>query len=122
MAECFWRCQNDHSVARPPHAPLRYRRDRQRQLALQEPRLSLATERPELAPVGPQEPPARAASASCGHSATRGSPLWTTGTSHQHQGQFWAPIAGQYLKPIDKLRDLKRDQVSTQRALTILEA
>ena len=32
------RRQDDHRLARPPHASLRHRRDRQRQLALQEPR------------------------------------------------------------------------------------
>ena len=37
-----------------------------------------------------------------GHSAPRGSPLWTTGTSSRHQrGQFWKPIGGQYSKPFD---------------------
>ena len=33
------RRQDDHGAARPPHPPLRDRRDRQRELALQEPRL-----------------------------------------------------------------------------------
>jgi hypothetical protein len=31
--------EDDHGPARPPHPPLRHRRDRQRELALQEPRL-----------------------------------------------------------------------------------
>src|SRR6185369_2532061 len=38
--ERVWRSQNDHSAARPPHSSLRHRRDGQRKLALQEPRLS----------------------------------------------------------------------------------
>ena len=34
------RPQNDHGPARPRHPPLRYRRDRQRQLALQKPQIT----------------------------------------------------------------------------------
>ena len=34
------RRQDDHRAPRPPHPPLRHRRDRKRELALQEPRLS----------------------------------------------------------------------------------
>ena len=40
MAERLRRRQDDHRAARSPHPPLRHRRDRQRQLALQEPRLT----------------------------------------------------------------------------------
>jgi hypothetical protein len=36
-----------------------------------------------------------------GHSATPGSPLWTTGTSRRAGGQFWTPIGGQDSTPID---------------------
>src|SRR6185312_7907124 len=39
MAVGFWRRQNDRSPSRPPHTSLRHRRDRQRELAVQEPRL-----------------------------------------------------------------------------------
>ncbi len=46
MAQRLRRSQNDYRIARSPHAPLRHRRDRQRELALQEPRLS------RLAPPG----------------------------------------------------------------------
>ena len=35
--------KDDHRTARPPHPPLRHRRDRQRELALQEPRLTRAS-------------------------------------------------------------------------------
>jgi DNA replication protein DnaC len=42
MAERLWRSENDHCLARPPHASLRHRRDRQRKLALQAPRLTAA--------------------------------------------------------------------------------
>ena len=45
MAERLRRRQDDHRAARPPDPSLRHRRDRQRQLALQEPRLSHATPR-----------------------------------------------------------------------------
>ena len=40
MAERLWRSEDDDRAARPPHPSLRHRRDRQRKLALQEPRLS----------------------------------------------------------------------------------
>ena len=40
MADRFRRPQNDDGLAGPPHPPLRHRRDRQRELALQEPRLN----------------------------------------------------------------------------------
>jgi hypothetical protein len=39
MAECLRRSEDDHRTARSSHTPLRHRRDRQRELALQEPRL-----------------------------------------------------------------------------------
>jgi hypothetical protein len=39
IAERVRRSKDDHRAARPPHPSLRHRRDRQRQLALQEPRL-----------------------------------------------------------------------------------
>src|SRR5213595_1318192 len=38
MAQRVRRCQDDDRAARPPDPPLRHRRDRQRQLALQKPR------------------------------------------------------------------------------------
>ena len=40
MAERLWRPKDDDRAARSPHPSLRHRRDRQRKLALQEPRLS----------------------------------------------------------------------------------
>src|SRR5271167_4273483 len=40
MAERLRRSENDDHAARPPHPSLRHRRDRQRKLALQKPRLS----------------------------------------------------------------------------------
>ena len=36
-----------------------------------------------------------------GHSASRGSPLWTTGINRHAGGQFWTPMRGQYSTPID---------------------
>ena len=41
MAERVRRPKDDHRAPRSPHAPLRHHRDRQRELALQEPRLSV---------------------------------------------------------------------------------
>src|SRR6267378_631187 len=38
MAQRVRRCQDDNRAARPPYSPLRHRRDRQRQLAIQKPR------------------------------------------------------------------------------------
>ena len=40
MGERVRRRQDDHRAARPAHAPLRHHRDRQRQLALQEPQIA----------------------------------------------------------------------------------
>jgi len=40
MAERLRRSEDDHRIARSPHASLRHRRDRQRKLALQKPRLN----------------------------------------------------------------------------------
>ncbi len=48
------RRQDDHRHARPPYPSLRHHRDRQHQLALQEPKL---TSPPDLIHVGAQEPP-----------------------------------------------------------------
>ena len=60
MAERVRRRQDDHRAPRSPHPPLRHRRDRQRKLALQEPRLTLPPF-PPVAPVGAQAPPAPSA-------------------------------------------------------------
>ena len=49
MAERIRRCQNDHRLARSAHPPLRHCRDRQRELALQEPRLR--TQAARIAPA-----------------------------------------------------------------------
>jgi transposase len=46
MAQRLRRSEDDHRVARPPHSPLRHRRDRQRKLALQKPRLILKPSAP----------------------------------------------------------------------------
>ena len=88
MAERLRRPKDDHCTARSPHPPLRHRRDRQRQLALQEPRLT-----PHLPPractggsTGTPRAPLR--QPRHGHSATRGSPLWTTGTSRSPKGSI----------------------------------
>ena len=77
------------ALARPPHASLRHRRDRQRKLALQEPRLTvqtrLAPHRTALAPAAqPRPAPPRRALPSAPF--TRG---------------FWTPILGPFLAPIE---------------------
>jgi len=46
MAERVLRCQDDDGAPRPAHPPLRHHRDRQRELALQEPRLIGAPDLP----------------------------------------------------------------------------
>ena len=54
------RPQDDHGATRPAHPPLRDRRDRQRELALQEPILNQRGRAcGPVAPVGQQEPPTR---------------------------------------------------------------
>src|SRR5271170_4141712 len=59
MADRLRRSQDDDGAARPPHSPLRYRRDRQRKLALQEPRLN-----------SPRSPRCATPTSSAGASAT----------------------------------------------------
>ena len=58
MADRVRRSQDDHGPARPHHPPLRHRRDRQRQLALQTPQLTLHEERQARVepPVGLRPP------------------------------------------------------------------
>ena len=57
MAQRIRRCQDDDHIARPADPPLRHRRDRQRRLAVQKPRLTHIAS--PLAPVGPQARRAR---------------------------------------------------------------
>ena len=87
------------------HPSLRYRRDRQRQLAAQKPELkpSPRTPHPAVDPVGPQEPPtAGTASAWGARSAGRGPLLWTTGTT-AWQPKKGVPIARRYGVPVQRL-------------------
>ena len=58
MADRVRRPEDDDGLAGPPDPPLRHRRDRQRELALQEPRLTGRTglPRPALAPAAQPEP------------------------------------------------------------------
>src|SRR5205085_4371071 len=78
MAERVRRRQDDNGAARPPHASLRDRRDRQRVLALQTPRLTVTPACP-----GGQTDTSRAAlrRPRGGRSAPRGSLLFATGTT-----------------------------------------
>ena len=84
MAIRLRRPQDDHRAARPSHSSLRDHRDRQRELALQEPLLSLR--RPCLRPGCPGGPTGTPHAASLRvaqgrYTKPRGSPLLTTGTT-----------------------------------------
>src|SRR5712691_10559543 len=57
MAERLRRRQDDDGVARPPHPPLRHSRNRQRELAFQEPHLTSPSEPIADRPRGPTAPP-----------------------------------------------------------------
>src|SRR5690606_29891926 len=83
MALGLRRRQNDHGAARPADPPLRHRRDRQRQLALQEPSLTIS-------PRGPN------ACATLTSSGVRPAPQQSSAG-----GQYWTPIGGQCSTPID---------------------
>ena len=100
MAERLRRRQDDHGPARSPHPSLRHRRDRQRELALQEPRLTVrlptgcpggctGTSRAVRSPVRLEHARSR-----------RGPLLCTTGTTSSG-GQHWTPIGGQSCEPFD---------------------
>ena len=94
--------KDDHRTARPPHPPLRHRRDRQRELALQEPRLNTASAAPGLHRWVHRNPPRAAASASL--RALRDARVPPMDYRHKpitQRGQFWTPIGGQYSTPID---------------------
>ena len=117
------RPEDDHCTARPSYPPLRYRRDRQRQLALQEPRLtpySPATRACTGGSTGSPRAPLR--KPRHGRSATRGSPLWTTGTSRSLRGQFWTPIKGQYSTPIDNVAIATSSARTARRIIGVLRA
>src|SRR5216684_7431710 len=78
MAERVWRREDDDRAARPPDPSLRNHRNRQRELARQEPCLSATPACP-----GGSTGTSRAALRRTrgGRSAPRGSLLWTTWTS-----------------------------------------
>ena len=57
MAHRVRRRQDDHRAARPPHPPLRHRRDRQRELAVQEPRLIVRSPNPSSTAISPSAQP-----------------------------------------------------------------
>src|SRR5580658_6739011 len=109
MALRLRRRQDDDGPARPAYPPLRDRRDRKRELALQEPRLSRKTPAPgspppRVPPVGTQAPPTRVApSLVRALRVARGALLCTTGITRQ-RGQHWTPIRGQYCAPFDTFR------------------
>ena len=88
------------ATARPSHAPLRHRRDRQRELALQEPRLIPPVHRDLHRWAHRKTPRAPLRQPLDGHSAARGPPYGLP-AQVAAGGQFWTPIEGQYSTPID---------------------
>src|SRR5438067_9905032 len=100
MAERVRRRQDDNGAARPTHPSLRDRRDRQRILALQTPRLTVTPACP-----GGQTGTSRAALRRTrgGRSAPCGALLFATGTTPTpERGHDWTPIQGQTSTPIDR--------------------
>src|ERR1700692_1239666 len=91
MAERLRRSKNDDRTARPPHPSLRHRRDRQRKLALQEPRLT----RDNLSSTKPRSPRLRNPDQLRRGERCRRCPV-------TNRGQFWTPIGGQNWTPIDR--------------------
>src|SRR5260370_26253340 len=123
MAERIWRRQNDDGAARPPDPPLRHRRDRQRELALQEPRL--IRQPPTCPSLASCSPPSRTLRAASGGglwpsltATVRGAlgrsgrdeetaPVSRTKKHHwlhpirNERGPFWTPIGVPVCVPID---------------------
>ena len=83
MALRLRRPQDDHSAARPPDPPLRDHRDRQRELALQEPLLTRQAVPAARLPrwVNPYLPRGFAPRTARRYTKPLGSPLLTTGTT-----------------------------------------
>src|SRR5512144_969462 len=91
MAECVRGCKDDDSTPRSSHPSLRDHRDRQRVLALQEPRL---TDHRGLPRWANRQPPARAVPPLVGAlHVTRGSLLFATWTSALRSLQRGVPFA-----------------------------
>jgi len=90
MAERFRRCQNDRGAARSADPSLRYSRNRQRKLALQEPNLRSVARgsHPGVHSASPRAPLRRSKALR----AARGSPPWTPGTTATQQ-PGWVVIA-----------------------------
>jgi DNA replication protein DnaC len=88
-------------------------RNRQRELSLQEPRLTHSSDPTPAACTGGSTgtPRAPLRQPRNGHSAARGSPLWTTGTSRSHGGPFWTPIRGPFCAPIDRRSSSGRERI-----------
>ena len=105
MAERLRRREDDDGAPRSPHPSLRDHRDRQRVLALQEPRLTQSRAPPGLPRWANRPPPARAApSLVRALRVTRGSLLFATWTSPTpvEGGPFCMPIGGPVSVPIDR--------------------
>jgi hypothetical protein len=104
------RRQDDHGAPRPAHPPLRHRRDWQRQLAAQKPKLIPAGARQSY----PQsvQPPPRPPSGQLRPqwltrrpgAALRMAPRLAATQRHKRGGLFWAPIGGPDCAPFDTRR------------------
>ncbi len=108
VAHGLRRRQDDDRAPRPAHPPLRHRRDRQRELALQEPRSRLKPfpgPHPQVDPVGPQAPPTAVTACARGGARRRprGPPVdyRDNPAAIRKGGQTCTPIRGQLPEPID---------------------
>src|SRR6201996_2004824 len=129
MAERVRRCQDDNSAARPPDPPLRHRRNWQRELELQEPRLIRRTpSRSSLAPCSPPSSTLRAAPRWPAAMLDRGcvrrlgeirlgrrngprqpnKETYLLQTNRNERGPFCMPIGGPVPVPIDTMLAVKR--------------
>ncbi len=82
----FGRPQDDHGAARPAHPPLRHRRDRQRQLAAQEPHLTSRRSTLHNLFNLPQTPSGEAEPAAAHPAAMRCATPWLRATPLERQG------------------------------------
>ena len=103
MALRVRRCQDDHRPPRSPDPSLRHHRDRQRELALQEPRLTLPRNSRALHRWVHGTPSAAASASPWGTPRQRGSPWRTTRHKTLPGGPFGTPIEGPFCAPIDSL-------------------
>ena len=110
MAQRLRRRQDDDGVARPADPPLRHSRNRQRELALQEPHLTPRSEPIADRPPGPTAPPHARRSVACEGSARRARvPSMDSGddrSSTAGVGSHWTLIPGPASALIDSQKGL----------------